>query len=248
MAARVGRVSRRRSVVTAALLVVLAGLAGACTSGGSASRSSAPAPKTGLTTAATAAPSGGGATALAVLARVPVKGRSSRTAYRRARFGKAWADVDRNGCDTRNDILNRDLTAKTWRPGTHGCVVTSGTLADPYRGASLPFSKAQATAVQIDHVVALGDAWQTGASAWDDARRVQFANDPLELLAVDGPLNEAKGDADAASWLPPNRSFRCAYVARQIAVKAKWGLWVTPAEHDAMAAVLARCPAQPLPV
>jgi len=169
------------------------------------------------------------------------------TGYARSRFGPAWADVDHNGCDTRNDVLNRDLTDKRWRTGTHGCVVVEGNLADPYSGTSIRFTKANADAVQIDHVVALGDAWQTGAAAWSDDRRTRFANDPLDLLAVDGPLNEAKGDADAASWLPPNHSARCAYVARQIAVKRKWGLWVTPAERDAMAKVLASCPATALP-
>ena len=98
--------------------------------------------------------------------------------------------------------------------------------------------------MQIDHVVALSDAWQKGAQQWDATKRRAFANDPLELLAVDGPTNARKGDGDAATWLPPRKSFRCAYVARQIAVKARYGLWVTQAEHDAMARVLERCPGQ----
>ena len=175
------------------------------------------------------------------LAALTVKGRAPKTGYARARFGPAWADVDNNGCDTRNDILNRDLMQKQWRAGTHGCVVVAGTLADPYTGATLPFAKARAADVQIDHVVALSDAWQTGASTWSDAKREQFANDRDELLAVDGPTNESKGDADAATWLPPNRAFRCDYAARQIAVKSRYGLWVTPAEHDALAGVLGDC-------
>ena len=161
--------------------------------------------------------------------------------YRRTAFGPAWADVDHNGCDTRNDVLNRDLTNKQWRAGTHDCVVVAGDLLDPYTATHVHFQKSDAIAVQIDHVVALGDAWQTGAAAWTAARRLEFANDPLNLLAVDGPTNEAKGDANAAKWLPPNRAFDCAYVRRQIAVKHKWLLWVTPAEHDAMATVLGRC-------
>jgi hypothetical protein len=173
-----------------------------------------------------------------------VKGRAPKTGYSRAQFGPAWADVDHNGCDTRNDILNRDLLGVTWRAGTHDCVVISGTLADPYTGSAIPFEKAKATAVQIDHIVALGDAWQTGAQGWTAATREQFANDPLNLLAVDGPQNESKSDSDAASWLPPNKSFRCSYVARQITVKAAYKLWVTGAEHDAMASVLAGCPGQ----
>lgn len=186
-------------------------------------------------------------TAASALASLPVKGRAAKTGYARERFGPAWADVDRNGCDTRNDILNRDLVERRWRDGTHGCVVVSGVLTDPYTAARIVFSKADAAAVQIDHVVALSDAWQKGAQAWDDARRTGFANDPLNLLAVDGPANQAKGDGDAATWLPPNRAFRCAYVARQVAVKQRWGLWVTQAEHDAIARVLAACPDEPLP-
>lgn len=186
-------------------------------------------------------------TAAAVLATLPVKGRAPKTGYSREQFGPAWSDVDHNGCDTRNDILNRDLAGKEWRPGTHDCVVVAGTITDPYTGRALTFAKARAADVQIDHVVALSDAWQKGAQQWDATKRRAFANDPVELLAVDGPTNMRKGDGDAATWLPSNKKFRCAYVARQIAVKSKYGLWVTRAEHDAMARVLERCPRQGLP-
>jgi hypothetical protein len=186
--------------------------------------------------------------AVAVLATLAVKGRAPKTGYSRDEFGSAWADVDRNGCDTRNDILNRDLADKQWRPGTHGCVVIAGRLTDPYTGRALVFLKADAAAVQIDHVVSLSDAWQKGAATWDAIRRRAFANDPLNLLAVDGPTNERKGDGDTATWLPPRKSYRCDFVARQVAVKARWDLWVTAAEHDAMARVLARCPDQRVPV
>ncbi len=102
--------------------------------------------------------------------------------------------------------------------------------------------------MQIDHVVALSNSWQTGAQGWDAATRTAFANDPLNLLAVDGSLNMQKGDGDTATWLPPDRGYRCAYVARQVAVKAAYGLWTTQAEHDAMATVLGTCPQEPLPV
>jgi hypothetical protein len=186
-------------------------------------------------------------TATSVLATLAVKGRAPKTGYSRELFGPAWSDVDHNGCDTRNDVLNRDLAAKEWRPGTHDCVVVAGTITDPYTGRALVFAKARAAAVQIDHVVALSDAWQKGAQQWDATKRKVFANDPLELLAVDGPTNQRKGDGDAATWLPPNKPFRCPYVARQIAVKAKYGLWVTQAEHDALARVLATCPGARLP-
>ncbi len=139
-------------------------------------------------------------------------------------------------------MLNRDLAAKEWRPGTHGCVVVAGVVHDPYTGRRLVFAKADAAAVQIDHVVALSDAWQKGAAQWDATRRREFANDPLNLLAVDGPTNAQKSDGDAATWLPPQRSYRCRFVARQVAVKAKWKLSVTQAEHDAIARVLAPVP------
>ncbi|WP_307857129.1 GmrSD restriction endonuclease domain-containing protein [Pseudarthrobacter albicanus] len=182
--------------------------------------------------------------ALDVLAALPVKGRAPKTGYSRDQFGQAWADVDRNGCDTRNDTLRRDLTAIALKPGTHDCVVLSGVLNDPYTATLINFLRGNttSTAVQIDHVVALSDAWQKGAQQLSAAQRLSFANDPLNLLAVDGPSNLKKSDGDAATWLPPNKSYRCAYVARQISVKSSYGLWVTQAEHDAMARVLGDCP------
>ncbi len=192
--------------------------------------------------------SGGTKLATVVMKTLVVKGRAPKTGYSRAQFGAAWSDVDHNGCDTRNDILHRDLISIVYRPGT--CVVLAGVLHDPYGGKVINFRRGVATsqAVQIDHVVPLSDAWQKGAFAWTIAKRTSFANDPLELLAVDGPLNGQKSDSDAASWLPPNKAFRCRYVARQIAVKAKYGVWVTTAERDAFGRVLASCPKQFLPI
>ncbi|MCQ9162464.1 DUF1524 domain-containing protein [Arthrobacter sp. STN4] len=182
------------------------------------------------------------AKALDVLATLPIKGRAPKTGYSRAEFGQAWADVDRNGCDTRNDVLDRDLTAKTFRPGMRDCVVLTGILADPYTNKVIDFVRGPNSAVvQIDHVVALSDAWQKGAQQLSVQERTAFANDPANLLAVDGPTNQQKGDGDAATWLPPNKAYRCDYVARQISVKASYKLWVTQAEHDAMARVLGGC-------
>lgn len=187
-------------------------------------------------------------TAAAALAELPVKGRAPKTGYSRDQFGQAWADVDRNGCDTRNDILRRDMVNKSYKPGTGGCKVTSGDLPDPYTGRNIHFKRGpHSNAVQIDHVVALSNAWQTGAQKIGSDQRLAFANDPLNLLAVDGPTNEAKGDGDAATWLPPNKRFRCSYVARQVAVKKRYHLWVTSAEHDAIAGILSGCPGQTLP-
>ncbi|WP_245854738.1 GmrSD restriction endonuclease domain-containing protein [Flavimobilis soli] len=188
-------------------------------------------------------------TAEGALAQLRVKGRAPKTGYDRDRFRYRAVDLDRNGCDTRNDILRRDLRDVTIDGGTHGCVVLSGKLDDPYSSLRIAFTRgtSSSNAVQIDHVVALSDAWQKGAQAWDDATFASFGNDPLNLLAVDGPLNSQKGDGDAATWLPPNKAFRCQYVARQIAVKRAYDLWVTSAEKDAMTRVLAACPGEPLP-
>lgn len=170
-----------------------------------------------------------------------------RTKYSRDQFGQRWADVDHNGCDTRNDILARDLSNVQLKSGS--CVVLSGQFTEPYTGTFITFQRGQNTSskVQIDHVVALSNAWKTGAQSWDTTRRQLFANDPLNLLAVDGPANQNKSDQDAASWLPSNPGFQCQYVALQVAVKLKWQLWVTEAEKRTMAQVAALCPDQTLP-
>jgi hypothetical protein len=188
--------------------------------------------------------------ATAVLETLAVKGRAPKTGYTRAQFGPAWADVDRNGCDTRNDILKRDLTSITYRAKTRNCVIESGTLVDRYSGETINFVKGNISSmeVQIDHVVALSNAWQTGAFKLTADQRRALSNDPLNLFAVKGRLNSQKGDGDAATWLPPLKSFRCSYVAQQIAVKAKYSLWVTAPEKAAMVSILAKCPTQKVPV
>jgi hypothetical protein len=175
-----------------------------------------------------------------------VQGRGPLTGYDREAFGQAWADVDRNGCDTRNDVLRRDLADVVLKPGTRGCVVLSGTLDDPYTGKQVIHVRGRG-AVEVDHVVALADAWQKGASTWTLERRRALANDPLDLLAVATEVNRAKGGGDAATWVPPARAARCAFAARQVAVKAKYGLGVTAAERDALARLLAPCPQEPVP-
>ncbi len=176
--------------------------------------------------------------ALQQLNELPVKGRAPKTGYTRAQFGDGWREV--NGCDTRNIILHRDLVGDVI---DDECRVTAGQLNDPYTGKVIRFQRGSTTsqAVQIDHVVALSDAWQTGAQQLSRAQREDLANDPLELLAVDGSANQQKSDGNAATWLPSNKSFRCQYVARQVAVKQKYGLWVTIAEKNAIARVLKQC-------
>ncbi|HEY8827344.1 MAG TPA: DUF1524 domain-containing protein [Jatrophihabitantaceae bacterium] len=259
------------SAARPALAIVAACLAAltACSSSGPSARPTSPTPQSGSPHRAPSrassstypaprtvppAPAGAG-TALAALAALRVKGRAPMTGYARSQFGPAWSDDNdepfgHNGCDTRNDILRRDLHATVIKDNTNGCVALSGRLDDPYAAIAIAFVRGASTSsqVQIDHVVALGDAWQTGAQQWTGRQRQNLANDPMNLLAVDGSANEQKGDSDAASWLPANKSFRCSYVARQVAVKVRYDLWVTQAEGAAIVRVLATCRDQRLPV
>jgi Protein of unknown function (DUF1524) len=186
------------------------------------------------------------ATARHLMEALPVRGRDRVQDFNRVRFGEPWSDdvtveFGHNGCNTRDDILRRDLIDLQVRPGT--CFAQSGVLHDPYTGATIDFVRGPDTspAVQIDHVVALADAWYKGALLWDDQRRRDFANDPRNLLAVAGQVNFDKAFRDAASWLPPNTGFRCAFVARQVEVKTDYQLWVSGKEKDAMREVLRDC-------
>jgi hypothetical protein len=183
------------------------------------------------------------------LSQLPVKGRAAKTGFSRDQFGPAWSDVDHNGCDTRNDILKRDLINLTFKERTNQCVILTGTLLDKYSGEQIAFTRGVSSSmeVQIDHVVALSNAWFTGAYKLSDAQRKALANDPLNLFAVKGRLNSQKSDGDAATWLPPLKSFRCAYVSQQVAVKKKYKLWVTAPEKAAIIKILSSCPKQQLP-
>jgi hypothetical protein len=180
-------------------------------------------------------------TALKTLNKLPVKGRAAKTGYSREQFPH-WKDPDKNGCDARNDILKRDLTKVTFKADTNNCKVISGKLLDPYSNKLISFDLSKsASTIDIDHVVALSNAWQTGAFQLTLTQRTNFANDPLNLLAVDYKLNRQKGDGDAATWLPPYKSYRCTYVARQVSVKAKYKLWVTAPEKSAISNLLTAC-------
>ncbi len=184
--------------------------------------------------------------ALRALAKLPIKGRAPQTGYSREMFSDDWDYY--NGCDVRNRILARDLVQYNYRYDSY-CIIENGILEDPFTGQVIAFQRGIRTSldVQIDHVVALSDAWQKGAQQLSGYQRFMLYNDPLNLLAVWGPANGQKSDSDAASWLPSNKSFRCSFVARQIAVKVKYQLWVTQAEHDSMGRVLATCPKKGLP-
>lgn len=191
------------------------------------------------TQASTPLPNADKATAQQQLAGLTIA-EESPLEYRRAYFGESWKDLDGNGCTPRNEVLERDLIDTTI---TDGCTVESGTLHDPYTGTTIDFTKGRETSqdVQIDHVVPLADGWASGADTWTDEQRLTFANDPVNLLAVDGPTNNAKGAKDAGEWLPDHTGFHCEYAARQIHVKATYDLTVDQAEHDGLARVLAHC-------
>jgi hypothetical protein len=250
----------RRTVTRLAVIAIAAaaliGLAGCSVASGSAATSPA-ASGAGSSTSGVGAGAGAGVTSMSSsswmteLESLPVKAKLSLSTYKRvADFGPAWTDVSHDGCDPRNDVLKRDLTAVVL---FGSCKVTSGTLHDPYTGKTIHFVRGAQTsaAVQIDHLVPLANAWVEGAQSLTFTQREQFANDPIELLAVDGPTNESKGDDDASQWLPQVASYRCTYVEKQILVKVKYHLWVTQEEHDAIAAVLATCsnsaPPKPAP-
>lgn len=186
-------------------------------------------------------------TALGELKSIPTKGRAPKTGYSRDAFGKAWDDdvsvtYGHNGCDTRNDVLRRDMTKISYK-GSSKCLIATGVLADPYTGKTIDFVRGSKTStkVQIDHVVALSNAWQTGAQQLSPEQRRNLANDPRNLLAVDGPANGAKSDGDAATWLPANKSYRCTYVAKQVSVKKIYKLWMTTAEHRKIEELLTGC-------
>ncbi|MFF1833826.1 HNH endonuclease family protein [Streptomyces sp. NPDC058231] len=174
-----------------------------------------------------------------IIEKVATKGRGPKTGYERDKFGYAWKDsvdgvpLSHNGCDTRNDLLARDGKDVELRSGSD-CVVVSMTLADPYTGSTIEWRKQQATKVQIDHVMPLSYDWQMGAAHWPDAKRQQIANDPLNLIPVDGPANNAKRDSGPASWLPPSKQIRCSYAVRFAQVSLKYALPVTAADKRAM--------------
>lgn len=179
-----------------------------------------------------------------MISQVPLASPGTMSGYDRKAYGPAWTDTQdatwgRNGCDTRNDVLNRDLTKREWKPNTHDCVVIVGILKDPYTGQTINFLKAKASKVQIDHVFPLGATWRMGADKWDDTKRKQIANDPLNLLAVDGPSNQKKSDSLPSEWLPPDKANRCGYVLRLAQVAVKYDLPVTQADKTTM---VAQCP------
>jgi len=237
---------RRRVAVLAVVVVAVVAALVMWDRHASDKRQSSPSPTWTPTPPPSAGPTPRFDRARTQLAALPVKGWDRAQDFQRWRFGKAWSDeVDvefgHNGCNTRDDILRRDLTNLAVRQGT--CYAQTGTLHDPYTGATIDFVRGPNTSngIEIDHVVSLADAWYKGARSWDPQRRLDFANDPRNLLAVSPKANFDKAFRDAASWLPPNAEFRCDFVSRQIDVKTAYGLWLSAKEEQAMADVLAHC-------
>ncbi|WP_046302282.1 HNH endonuclease family protein [Mycobacterium sp. UM_Kg27] len=239
----------RRRVLPGALvaLVVVAAVGWAWwQQAGRSSQTSGPSPTWTPPPPSVAPPDPAYGEARRLLEALPVKGWDREKDFKRHRFGERWSDdVDvefgHNGCNTRDDILRRDLTQIELRRGT--CLVQRGVLHDPYSGQTIAFQRGPETsdAVQVDHLVSLADAWYKGARTWGDSRRRNFANDPRNLLAVSAQANFDKAFRDAAGWLPANAAFECEFVARQITVKTAYGLWVSPNEKSAMYRVLRHC-------
>lgn len=179
-----------------------------------------------------------------VLAQLEIKGRAPKTGYARTEFYNNWPSI--NGCSLRQVIIRREIGDST-KLADNGCDVVSGEFIESYTGSHMVFYNKSdfSEKIQIDHIVALSDAWQKGAQYKTKEERYAMSTDPLNLIAVDGPANKQKSDGDAATWLPPNKAFRCQYVARQVSVKYKYGLWVSQAEHDAIEKILETCPNEP---
>lgn len=239
--------TQRPNLKAIAMVLTVVWLFGSCGDSGGGSTSvvanSVPAPVASAVPSATTTPAPAAAAQatsarrtapLKALSKLRVKGRAPKTGYSRSKFGSAWYDVDRNGCDTRNDILARDFVNPVF---SGSCKVVGGTWTDPYSGVTYQFDH-RPSELDGDHVVSLSDAWQKGAQGWRASKRIAFANDPLNVVMTVATLNRQKSDSDAASWLPPDKSYRCAFIARQVAVKRKYGLWVTRAEYSTMRRIL----------
>lgn len=184
--------------------------------------------------------------ALEAVSTLTVRQTDSVSGYDRDLFQWNKFDEDGDGCDTRNDILARDLDNISKQDK---CVVLSGILDDPYTGDRIDFQRGQSTSskVQIDHIVALSDAWNSGASHWNESELRAFGNDPYNLAAVDGTANTQKSNSSADEWLPANAAARCLYVATQVGVKEHYALTVTQTEAQKMREVLGSCPTQSIP-
>ncbi|HWV48948.1 MAG TPA: HNH endonuclease family protein, partial [Microbacterium sp.] len=194
-------------------------------------------------TASASEPGGSAAEALGILAGLEAVSGYAPTDYDRDLFGQRWADVDRNGCDTRNDILGRDLLNPVFKAGTGDCKVLAGDLIDPYDGTATAFVSGQNTSVlvQVDHVVALGWAWEHGAWAWSDEQRTAFANDPDNLVAASQHTNQSKSASGPADWLPPEPALRCVYVEQWVGVLGAYALGIDERDRHAARAVLETC-------
>jgi len=196
-------------------------------------------------------PAGTGAPTL--LQRLTVMEPVEDLTYDRDEFGSGWGDLDGDGCNTREEVMWRDLL---WAKREDGCNVVEGTLRDPYTWTLIRYDEAvNAQTVQVDHVYPLKRAWLYGARGWSEEKRKRFANDELNLLAVDGPTNGRKSDQGPETWLLPvnpnrplvrqtvlvNRAYECSWSRRYVQVAAKWRLGISPRDEAVLADTLERC-------
>lgn len=162
--------------------------------------------------------------------------------YDRAEFGQRWADVDRSGCDQRNESLSSAMTEISYRAGTHDCVVETGTFHDAYDGTSWSFAKSEdGGGVQIDHVVPLAHAWEMGAGDWTEDEREVFANELINLQPTAGTYNGSKGSRGPLEWMPVDETYHCTYLRRWTQIKVTWELAVTDDERTFLSDSLMVC-------
>ncbi|WP_409472400.1 HNH endonuclease family protein [Streptomyces sp. HC307] len=174
-----------------------------------------------------------GATARSYLAQLTVA-TEDRTGYNRDLFPH-WITIS-GSCNTRETVLKRDGSGVVT---DSACAATSGSWYSPYDGATW----SAASDVDIDHLVPLAEAWDSGADSWTTSRRQSFANDLTrpQLLAVTDNVNQSKGDQDPATWMPSRTTYRCTYVRAWVQVKYYYGLSVDSAEKSALQNYLAPC-------
>jgi hypothetical protein len=177
-----------------------------------------------------------------MLGRLAIAPESNSSTYKRTLF-KHWVDQDKDSCDTREEVLLQESISPAKRSA--GCKITSGKWLSQYEKKT--FTKP--TGLDIDHMVPLKEAWESGAHSWTATQRQAFANDlgfKGSLIAVSASTNRSKGDKDPSKWLPANKSFVCTYVVTWIQVKYRWSLTIDADEHSAIVNTLGSCPVSKL--
>jgi len=168
------------------------------------------------------------------IAELPVAG-EVRTGYDRDLF-RLWVDADGDGCSTRNEVLVQE--AEEAPSVGSGCALTGGRWYSYYDGAS----QTAPADLDIDHMVPLAEAWDSGARSWASATREAYANDLGDyrtVVAVTDSVNQTKSDQDPAEWLPAQQ--QCRYLREWVAVKHRWSLSIDSAEKSALTSLASGC-------